>query len=104
ELGETLRETDKFSEAQAAYRTALDYNPKHADAFLGLVRALMPGDKRDDLEKRFSQLGNFHDNFDICAEDCKESKDGESLEPIARAMRKIDPKYAAADYYLALAL
>lgn len=103
ELGEALRGVQQFTEAGAAYRTALDHNPKYDDAFLGLLRSLAPGDKRDDLEKRFAQLGNFHDNFDICAEDCKESRDGASLEPIALAMRKIDPEYAAVDYYLALA-
>src|SRR5262249_25463277 len=76
---------------------------KSADAFLGLIRALAPGDPRDDLEKRFAQLGNFQENFEKCAEDCKESRDGASLEPLARAMQKIDRTYAAADFYLALA-
>jgi predicted Zn-dependent protease len=103
ELGEALRGIGKFPEAQASYRTSLDYNPKNVQAYLALLRALAPGDSRDDLEKRFAQLGDPHSNFDTCASDCVEDRDAASLEVIARAMQKIDPKHAAADYHLALA-
>src|SRR5439155_15757130 len=39
----------------------------------------------------------------ICAEDCRQSHDGESLQPIAETMRKLDPTLAATDFYLAVA-
>ncbi len=103
ELGEALRGLSRFPEARAAYRKALDYDPKDPDAFLGLLRALAPEDNRDDLGQRFAKLDRPHENFDICAEDCRKAQDFASLEPLALAMRKIDPNYAPVDFFLALA-
>ncbi len=102
-LGEALRGVGRFEEAQAAYRKALDYDPGHADAFLGLLRSLAPADKRDDLAARFAKLEVPHENFHTCAEDCRNARDGESLEQLVIAMRKIDAKHPPLDFYLALA-
>jgi predicted Zn-dependent protease len=103
ELGEALRGLQRFPEAREAYRTALDLNPKNTDAFLGLLRALSPGDPRDDLARRFPKLENPRLHFETFADECKESQDGESLEQLALGMLKVDPAHAAADYYIALA-
>lgn len=103
ELGESLRGVGRFPEAQTSYRKSLDYDPKHADAFVGLLRALGPADKKDDIGARFAKLDRLHENFQICAEDCRQARDGEALEQLALAMRKIDPKHESVDYYLVLA-
>jgi uncharacterized protein HemY len=101
-LGDALHGLERLPEAAATYRKALDYNPKEADAFLGLVRSLRPQDKRDDVPARFAKLDKLHENFLVCAEDCQEAKDAAGLEQLALAMRKIDPRHAPADYYLSL--
>jgi tetratricopeptide (TPR) repeat protein len=103
ELGDALRGVQRFDEARVNYRKALDLDPKDADAFLGLLQALAPGDKRDDLGTRFAKLDRPHENFDIFAEDCRVANDHETLEHLAAAMRKIDPQYGPLAYYQALA-
>jgi predicted Zn-dependent protease len=102
--GYALRGVRRFVEAQAAYRTCLDMNPKHAAAFQGLLLSLAPQDDRADLGPRFAKLDTPRENFDVFVEDCKQNHDANSLEPLARAMQKISPNYAAADYHLGLAL
>lgn len=103
ELAEALRGVGRMPEACAAYRKCLDYEPKNLDAFLSLLRALGPDDDRADLGPRFARLGDPHQTFETCAEDCRQGRDGEALEQLALVMRKLDPNYAGADYYLALA-
>jgi tetratricopeptide (TPR) repeat protein len=102
ELGEALRGVRRFDEAVKVYRKALDLNPKNADTFLGLLRALGPKDKRDDLGERFARLDAPHQSFELLSADCKQARDGAALEQIALAMQKIDPRYAEADFCLAL--
>ncbi len=101
ELGLSLRGVRRFPEAAKQYRKSLDFNPKDGDVFLGFLKSL-DGTDIADLGKRFEQLGNFHDNFDVFAEDCERREFGALLEPLAQAMRKIDPNHAPVDYYLAL--
>ena len=103
ELGEALLGLQRAPEACTAYGKALDLDAKEADAFLGLLRAVRAAGKRDDLAARFAKLDKLQENFDTFAEDCRQIRDSESLEQLARAMRQIDPRYAPADYYLALA-
>jgi tetratricopeptide (TPR) repeat protein len=102
EVGTALRGCGRSQEAAASSRKALDLDPKDADAFLGLLQALGPGDNRDDLAARFARLDNRHANFEVFAEDCREGEDFDSLERLALAMRAIDRDFAAVDYYLAL--
>src|SRR5262249_7884028 len=47
--GEALRELHRFAEAAQSYRKSLDFNPKNADSFLGLIRSLEWEANRDDL-------------------------------------------------------
>jgi len=103
EMGLCLRGLNRFAEAADSYRKALDYDPKNADAFFGLVLSLAPGAKRGDLGKRFAKLDVPHQNYDLFAQDCLQNNDPESLEELALAMTKIDAKYAPAAYHLALA-
>lgn len=102
ELGQALHGLQRIAEAQAAYRKALDYDAKNADAFLGLMRALGPDDPHEELATRFAKLDRPHENFDICAQDCRLVQDGAGLEQIALAMQKIDPGYEPVTYHLAL--
>lgn len=102
ELGHALLGLLRLPEAQAAYRKSLDHDPKNADAFMGLMRALGPDDPHEELATRFAKLDRPHENFDICAQDCQQVRDGAGLEQIALAMRKIDPAYEPVPYYLAL--
>jgi predicted Zn-dependent protease len=102
QLGEALRGLERFAEAAAAYRKALDCNPKLTEAFEGLLHSLAPGDKRDDLADRFLKLDMRRENFERFAEDCIADRDRESLEMLATAMRKVDPLIGSPDYYLAL--
>jgi tetratricopeptide (TPR) repeat protein len=66
-MGDCLRGLSRFKEAQVAYRKSLDDNPKNPDAFLGLLRALNPGDKRDDVPGRFARLDKRRETFEVCA-------------------------------------
>ncbi|MBI3412329.1 MAG: tetratricopeptide repeat protein [Planctomycetes bacterium] len=102
ELGEALRGLNRFDEAIANYRKALDFNPKDADAFLGYIRALGPNDAREDVGPRFLKLDNLPANFDICANDCRQARDGKTLEVLARAMLKIDPRHEQASLCMML--
>ena len=88
EIGESLRGLRRLPEARASYRKALDYDGKNANAFVGLMRALGPGDNRDDLGPRFAKLPNLRVNFDILAQDCRQARDAVGLEPIALTMKK----------------
>jgi tetratricopeptide (TPR) repeat protein len=101
--GEALRGLQRFQEAASAYRKALDDNAKAEDAFLGLLRVLGEGDKRDDIPVRFAKLDNPREAFVRCAADCAEDEDRVGLEQLALAMRKIDANFAPVDYYLCLA-
>jgi tetratricopeptide (TPR) repeat protein len=101
--GDALRGLGRFRESAAQYRKALDYNPKEADAFLGLLHSLTEKDRRDDVPARFARLDNPRETFVACAESLHEEHDGTGLEQVALAMRKIDPNFAPAAYYLALA-
>ncbi|MCI0682397.1 MAG: hypothetical protein L0Y71_09850 [Gemmataceae bacterium] len=102
ELGQALLGLQRIPEAQAAYRKALDHDAKNADAFMGLMHALGPDDPHEELAMRFAKLDRPHENFDICAQDCRQAQDGASLEQIALAMRKIDPTYEPVVYHLGL--
>jgi tetratricopeptide (TPR) repeat protein len=103
QLGEALRGVRRFPEAAAAYRKGLDYNPKNSDAFLGLLNSLAPNDPRDDIPARFARLDKPHDIFVTVAEEMREDHNGTALDQIAEAMRKLEPNFAAVDYYQALA-
>jgi uncharacterized protein HemY len=100
--GLALQGVQRLPEACASYRKALDFNPKNGDVFLRLLQCLGKDAPRDDVPGRFAKLDNRHENFDACAEDRYQHRDGVGLEQIALAMRRIDPRYAAVDYYLAL--
>ncbi len=99
QLGEALRGLQRWPEAAAACRKALDHNPKESDAFLGLLRALRPEDDNSDVAERFARLDNPRENFDVCAEDCRTDRDATLLPILVRAMRKIDPNHVPVDYY-----
>ncbi|MBI1918539.1 MAG: tetratricopeptide repeat protein [Planctomycetes bacterium] len=103
EMGLSLRGVKRFAEAAQSYRKALDMNPKDADALLGLLGALAPGDKRDDLGPRFAKLDDPRENFEHFAEDCRETQDADSVAHLVSAMRKIDPQFPAVDFFDALA-
>jgi tetratricopeptide (TPR) repeat protein len=103
ELGTAFHGARRDGEAQAAYRKALDYNPKNADNFLRLLHTLRPGDSRADLGTRFTQIDNPGAHFDRWAKDRLLARDYETIEPLALSLQKIDPQSAAADHYLALA-
>lgn len=102
-LGHALRGLKRFPEAVAAYRKALDDNPKKVQSFLGLLMALSNEEPRDDVPERFARLGDHRAAFLTCAEGCAEIRDFLSIEQIAGAMRKIDRSFSAVDYYEALA-
>jgi LSD1 subclass zinc finger protein len=103
ELGNALSGQQRFAEACASYRKALDDDPKDADAFVGLLRALGPEEPRDDLGRRFVQLDNHRENFAQFAEECVERRDGVALEQLAQAIAPLEPRPAAVDYYHGLA-
>jgi tetratricopeptide (TPR) repeat protein len=71
-VGAALRAQRRFPEAARKYRKALDFNPKEADAFLGLLRSLGADDNKDDLGPRFARLDSLRENFDVFAEECEE--------------------------------
>ncbi len=102
--GLSLRGVRQWADAAESYRRALDLNPKSAEAFRGLLNSLEHGAARDDLIERFLKIDNPRGHFETFASEAKENRDGGSLEQLALGMTKIDPAYAAADYYLALAL
>jgi predicted Zn-dependent protease len=102
EFGNALRELHRFPEAAREFRKALDYNPKEADAFFGLLRSLGGDDKKDDVGPRFAKLDSLRENFDVCAEDCEQREFPELLDPLVRTMRKLDPDYPPVDFYQAL--
>jgi predicted Zn-dependent protease len=102
ELGESLRGLNQFPEARVAYRKSLDYDAKDIDAFLGLIRAIGPGDNADDVGPRFLKLGATPEQFDECAEDCRQGNDGPMMGRLATAMRQVHPDHAPAAFYLAL--
>jgi len=102
ELGLALRMKSRFAEAAQLYRQGLDLDPKDADSFFGLLSCLTNGDKWDDLGERFIKLDNLREHFQTYAADCERRDLIELMEPIARAMQKVDPQYALVDYYLAL--
>jgi predicted Zn-dependent protease len=104
ERGEALRGLGRIPEARASYRKALKYDGKGADAFLGLIRTLEPGAKRDELAELFAGLDNPQQNFDIAADSLVQSRDGPALEQLVQAMRQRDPNHKKVDYYQALAL
>lgn len=103
QLGLALHHLERYAEAQAQYRKALDDDPTSVDAYLNLVRALGEKDMHDDLGPRFVKLGDHVKNFEAVAEECAKYQDGKSLEPVALAMQKLQPRHAPADYQLALA-
>jgi tetratricopeptide (TPR) repeat protein len=103
EIGESLRWLRRFPEAAAEYRKALDFAPKHGDAYLGLVRSLAPNDRRDDLAARFAHLDLPHQWFEVIAPECLQHNEHENLEAVALAMSRRDPEYASAHFHLALA-
>jgi len=98
-----LRGVRRFPDAAAAYRKALDYNPKNADALLGLLLCLTPQDRRDDIPARFARLDKPQEQLATFFEDLEENKDATGLEQIAQAVQQLDPDFALADYYVALA-
>lgn len=100
--GEALRGLSRFPEAAAEYRKALDLNPKNGDAYLGFLRSLGGEDRKDDVGTRFAKLDDARAKFTLYARDCERRKFPELLEPLAEAMRKIDPQSAPAAYYLAV--
>jgi tetratricopeptide (TPR) repeat protein len=103
EMGLSLRGVRRFAEAAQSYRKALDLNPKDSEAFLGLLMSLAPGDQRDDLGPRFAWLDNPHQNFERFAEECRKIQSAESLVHLVAAMRRIDRRFAAVDFFDALA-
>ncbi len=102
QLARALQGLRRFTEAARFYRKALDFDPRSGEVFLGLLRSLEWDVGMDDVGPRFAKLEQPHENFDVCAADCDERKHDGLLERLATAMNKIDPKYAPADYYLAL--
>jgi predicted Zn-dependent protease len=102
EIGESLREQHHFPEAAKESRKALDFNPKEADAFFGLLRSLGGDDDKKDVGPRFAKLDSLRENFDVFAEDCERREFPELLDPLVRTMRKLDPDYPPVDFYQAL--
>jgi predicted Zn-dependent protease len=102
EMGDALCGLRRFAEACASYRKALDDEPRDAEAFVGLLRAVGLGDQRDDLGPRFLKLDNAVANFPHFAEECVARQDADALERLAEAVRASDPRSAAANYYSAL--
>jgi tetratricopeptide (TPR) repeat protein len=104
EIGQALRSLGRLDEARASYRKALDYNPRNADAFLGLLHCLNYNDRCDDLGRRFVLLDQLPANFEAFANECKRRRLGTALVEIARAMQGINPGHFHADYCLAIGL
>jgi tetratricopeptide (TPR) repeat protein len=102
QLGLALRGLGRFAEAAKQYRKALDFNPKDADAFQGLLFAMEWNANFDDIGPRFAKLDARAENFEIFAADCEERKFDALTERLAEVMRKQDPSFAPADYYLAM--
>jgi tetratricopeptide (TPR) repeat protein len=101
QLGLSLRGLRRFPEAARAYRKALDLDPKDADAFFGLLKAVTEDDI-DDLAERFLKLDARRENYDTFAADCERRQFHALLEPLAVAMCKNDPDYAPPAYHLAM--
>jgi predicted Zn-dependent protease len=102
QLGFAFQRLDRNPEACLQFRKTLDFNATDQWAYQGLVQSLGAGDDHSDLEGRFIKLGSLEANYKVIATDCERRHDGKSLEPIARAMRKINPDFPAAEYDLAL--
>jgi predicted Zn-dependent protease len=103
QLGTALLGQRRLAEAAAAFRRSLNYQPKNAAAFFGLIRSLDHGARRDDLGAYFQKLDQPRANFEKCAEDRRIAHDGPTLLELALAMRLRDPDYVSAEYHLALA-
>jgi predicted Zn-dependent protease len=103
ELGEAFRGLGRVEEARTAYRKSLDENPKDAEAFMGLLRTVGPDETLPDLGKRFAKLDSPRANFEVLYEDCRQARDGTSLDQLAQAMLEIDANYAPAHFARALA-
>lgn len=102
ELGLALRGVSRFQEAAVCYRKGLDFNPKDAEAFLGLLLSLAVGDPMDDVGTRFAKLDDRQANFDVCARESWQNHNPEVVERLAVAMRGLAPRSAPADHYLSL--
>lgn len=102
-LGLALRGVRRFADAAAAYRAALNYNPKNVEAFDGLLNSLAPDDRRDDIPARFARLDNRIEHFVTFAEMFKGNHDGVALAQLAQEAHRLHPESTAAAYYLALA-
>jgi predicted Zn-dependent protease len=98
-IGDSLRGLGRAEEAAASYRKALDHNPKQADSLLGLLRSLRPQDRRDDVPARFARLDQPRETIVNIAEALREDQDAAGLEQVVTAMRKIEARFAPADYY-----
>jgi tetratricopeptide (TPR) repeat protein len=103
ELGDALLGLGRTDQARSAYRKTLDDNPKETHAFVGLLHTIGPDDVCDDLGPRFLRLDNLSQQFETMSEDCRQARDGRSLEQLAAAMRGFDPAYAPAHFALAMA-
>ncbi len=103
ERGEALRGVRRFDEAADSYRKSLDLHPKNANALVGLLQAIPPEEGADEIAERFVKLDEHRKSFDLLSEACRKARDGATLEPLALALRKIDPDHPQVDISLALA-
>ncbi len=103
ELGDALLGLGRRPEARAAYGRAFDENPQETNAFLGLLRATVPGEGNGEVEVRFRRFADPQRQFETLSEACRQRHDGAALERLALAMRSVDPNHAPAQFALALA-
>jgi tetratricopeptide (TPR) repeat protein len=105
QIGLVLQELRRFKEAASYYRRALDDDPTHHDSFFNLLRCIggNEGTHNQDIGERFLKLERPQDQFEECAQDCRQANDHSTLEKLAEALRKLDPRHADAAFYLAIA-
>jgi LSD1 subclass zinc finger protein len=102
ELGLAFNNQSRFAEAVPLYRKALDGQPNHKEAFINLLRCIVPGSKNDDIGPRFLKLQNPENHFLEFAKDCWLARDTSTVKSLAEAMLMRLPRHADAHFYLAL--
>ena len=98
----SLGNQSRFAEAAPLYRKTLAARPNHKDAFISLLRCIVPGAKNDDIGARLLKMQNPENHFQEFAQDCWLVRDSSTLRSLADAMLTRMPRHADSHFYLAL--
>src|SRR5262249_46638457 len=92
QLGLSYRGLQRWKEAQAAYRKALDLDPKDQSSLEGLLMSLSTDEPAPDIQDRLARMASPAESFDAIARTMFEQQMGYSIGLLCDAMAKIDAK------------